>query len=74
MSEHLPTLGNFAEAPAEGPGSGGSRRALPAIKSVAALTGRVEAIVRQRNVANARTARLGFSQPPRIPRGARILS
>lgn len=21
MSEHLPTLGNFAEAPAEGPGS-----------------------------------------------------
>jgi len=22
MSDHLPTLGNFAEAPAEGPGSG----------------------------------------------------
>jgi hypothetical protein len=48
--------------------------APPGFKTVAALTGPVEEIVRPRNVASARLARLGFSQPPGTSRGARILS
>jgi hypothetical protein len=39
-------------------------QALPGFKTVAALTGPVEEIVRPRNVASGRMARLGFSQPP----------
>jgi len=46
MSEHPPTLGNFAEAPAEGPESGLVPAGPTAIKTVAALTGLVEAFVR----------------------------
>ena len=49
-------------------------QAPPGFKTVAALTGPVEAIVRPRNVASARTARLGFSQPLPLRGGARILS
>ncbi len=44
-------------------------QAPPGFKTVAALTGPVEAIVRPRNVASARMARLGFSQPPGTPLG-----